>query len=122
MSPPALTDASCPPQARCLPSGEKAAHTPERYARSFDGENSRTFSPVRRLHTATKSPDTTTARVITMNSLSGENLIWWGCVSTSRQRSSFPVVASQIRAVPSKAVVATHLPSGEYATDVTHCL
>src|SRR5262249_57110568 len=129
-APPRLPPVSPPPQARYLPSGEKAAHLfkPDALTCSAAvrgsclGENSRTFSPVRRLHAATTLGLIPTCWTVTMNSLSGENMIWLGWVLASRQRSSLPVVASQIRAVPSQAAVATHLPSGEYATDVTRSL
>src|SRR6266487_3314992 len=112
MSPPS-------PQAIYLPSGDNAMQPPE---------NRRTISPVLRFQTITPS-SVQASSTVTINALSGENAIWWGragskflVAGTSRRRTSFPVFASQIRAVPSHAVVATHWPSGEYATDVRRSL
>src|SRR5262249_29887924 len=67
---------------------------------------------------------------VTRNALSGEKAIWSKVLeldssvcsraplSKPSRRTSSPVVAFQIRTVPSQEAVAIDLPSGEYATEV----
>src|SRR2546422_1781559 len=85
--------------------------------------NLRTFSPVRRFQTMTTQLSRDSLTAVTMNALSGEKAIWLNELYSSvpgdsSHCSSFPVFASQIRAVPSPLAVAIDVPSREYATEV----
>src|SRR5439155_23357071 len=86
--------------------------------------NVRTFSPVRRSQTIMTQLSRDSLTAVTTSALSGEKAIWLNALYSSvpgdsSRRTSAPVLASQIRAVPSPEAVAIAAPSGEYATEVT---